>query len=233
MLLGVTDHGTSLETLFSSAEVLLTSEDLPHSEEEQEVNTCLEIRRLRDQSFHGSFLWHTLCAKGNVRKRQSLGARWSEARRGLDSLGMLGGFWKKGEPALEEGTWTKLEPSDWYLGLQEADYRTEENQQMLKSFWFRRLYPESQIAGRCGEALVCALPQAIHGLLSQREVDQMDLSSTSYSSSMCLILNFAIASGSSQGHCLKGISLFSEQHQFKMSAPLLRTLLSALASLSS
>lgn len=50
---------------------------------------------------------------------------------------------------------------------------------------------------------------------------------------MCPILNFAITSGSSKGHCLKGIYPFSDRHQFKMSAPLLRTLLSTLASLSS
>lgn len=80
-----------------------------------------------------------------------------------------GSFWKqKGEPALEEETWTELEPGKWYWGLQEADHRTEENQQMLKFVWVRRLHPESQIAGGWqGEALQYALPWAIYELLSQ------------------------------------------------------------------
>lgn len=47
--------------------------------------------------------------------------RRGEARMSLDSLGMGGAFGKKGEPPLEEGTWTKLKPGDWYWGLQEAD----------------------------------------------------------------------------------------------------------------
>lgn len=55
----------------------------------------LRNKKLRDQSFLGSFPWPTICAKGRVRKRQSLGARWNKARRGLNSLGIREAFEKK------------------------------------------------------------------------------------------------------------------------------------------
>lgn len=60
-------------------------------------------------------LTYSLCQGwGGKEAEPGCKVRRGEARRSLDSLGMGKLLGKKSEPALEEGTWTKLEPGDRY-----------------------------------------------------------------------------------------------------------------------
>lgn len=119
----------------------------------------LRNKNLRDQGFCGSFLWCIFYAKGRVTRRQSLGARWRKTRRGSDSVGTGGAFgkkvilhWKKGL----EPSWSQVMASEACRKLTKGQRRTS---RCWKSFWFRRLHPESWITGGFKEELVCALPQ--------------------------------------------------------------------------